>query len=65
MDEERRAGRARDFILGGLVGSAIIGVLAKGGPHALGLNLVAVVGFVIASAFGLWLIWGIMRHGRL
>jgi ubiquinone biosynthesis protein len=52
-------------ILGGLVGSAIIGVLAKGGPHALGLNLLAVIGFVIASAFGLWLIWGIMRHGRL
>jgi ubiquinone biosynthesis protein len=52
-------------ILGGLVGSALIGVLAKGGPHALGLNLVAVVGFVIAGAFGVWLIWGIMRHGRL
>ncbi len=53
------------IILGGLVGSAIIGVLAKGGPHALGLNLLAVIGFVIAGAFGLWLVWGIMRHGRL
>ena len=52
-------------ILGGLVGSAIIGVFAKGGPHVLGLHLLSVVGFVISGAFGLWLIWGVFRHGRL
>jgi ubiquinone biosynthesis protein len=52
-------------ILGGLVGSAIIGVFAKAGPHVLGLHLLAVIGFVISGAFGLWLIWGVFRHGRL
>jgi len=52
-------------ILGGLMGSAIIGVFATGGPHALGIHLLALVGFLIAGVFGIWLVWGILRHGRL
>jgi ubiquinone biosynthesis protein len=52
-------------ILGGLVGSSLIGVLAKNGPHVLGLHLLSVVGFVISGAFGLWLLWGVVRSGRL
>ena len=52
-------------ILGGLVGSSLIGVLAKDGPHLLGLHLLSVVGFVISGAFGLWLLWGVLRSGRL
>jgi ubiquinone biosynthesis protein len=52
-------------ILGGLLGSAMIGVFAETGPHALGVNLLALVGFLISSAFGFWLVWGILRHGRL
>ena len=52
-------------ILGGLVGSSLIGVLAEDGPHVLGLHLLSVVGFVISGAFGLWLLWGVMKSGRL
>jgi ubiquinone biosynthesis protein len=52
-------------VLGGLVGSSIIGVFAKSGPHIIGLNLLSFVGFVLSGVFGLWLIWGIARHGRL
>ncbi|HEX4745481.1 MAG TPA: AarF/UbiB family protein [Gaiellaceae bacterium] len=52
-------------ILGGLLGSAIIGVFAKDGPHAAGIHLLALVGFLIAGVFGIWLVWGILRHGRL
>ena len=52
-------------ILGGLVGSSLIGVLAKGGPHLIGLHLVSVVGFVLSGAFGVWLLWGVFRSGRL
>jgi ubiquinone biosynthesis protein len=52
-------------ILGGLIGSALIGVLAENGPHILGLHLVSVVGFVISFVFGVWLLWGIFKHGRL
>jgi len=52
-------------ILGGLVGSSLIGVLANDGPHLLGLHLLSVVGFVMSGAFGLWLLWGVLRSGRL
>ena len=52
-------------VLGGLIGSSLIGVLAKGGPHVLGLHLLSVVGFVLSGAFGLWLMWGIVKSGRL
>ena len=53
------------IVLGGLVGSSIMGVLATGGPHVLGLHLIALVGFVISGIFGVWLVWGIARSGRL
>ena len=52
-------------ILGGLVGSSLIGVLAEDGPHLLGLHLLSVAGFVLSGAFGLWLLWGVMKSGRL
>ncbi len=52
-------------VVGGLLGSAMIGVFADGGPHALGVNLLALFGFVISGVFGIWLVWGILRHGRL
>ncbi len=37
------------IILGGLVGSSIVGVLAKDGPHVMGLHLLSFVGFVISG----------------
>jgi len=52
-------------ILAGLLGSAIIGVFAENGPHAAGIHLLALIGFLIAGVFGIWLVWGILRHGRL
>jgi ubiquinone biosynthesis protein len=52
-------------ILGGLLGSAMIGVFAEGGPHAVGIHLLALAGFLVSGVFGVWLVWGILRHGRL
>ena len=52
-------------ILGGLVGSSLIGVLAEDGPQLLGLHLLSVVGFVLSGAFGVWLLWGVLKSGRL
>jgi ubiquinone biosynthesis protein len=52
-------------VLGGLVGSSIVGVFADEGPHVIGLHLLSFIGFVVSGAFGLWLVWGVMRHGRL
>jgi len=52
-------------VLGGLVGSSIVGVFAQEGPQIMGLHLLSFVGFVLSGAFGLWLMWGVLRHGRL
>jgi ubiquinone biosynthesis protein len=49
------------IVLGGLVGSAIVGALSNGGP----LGLLAFVGFVVSGVFAVWLVWGIVRSGRL
>ena len=53
------------IVLGGLVGSSIVGVLAKDGPHVAGLHLLSFVGFVFSGVFAVWLVWGIARSGRL
>ncbi|MGL6278132.1 MAG: ABC1 kinase family protein [Gaiella sp.] len=52
-------------IVGGLVGSSMMGALAEKGPQLLGLHVLSVVGFVLAGAFGVWLLWGVFRSGRL
>lgn len=52
-------------VLGGLIGSSLIGVLANDGPQLLGLHVISVVGFVLSGAFGFWLLWGIVKSGRL
>jgi ubiquinone biosynthesis protein len=53
------------IVVGGLIGSSLIGVFATGGPHLLGVNLVSVIGFVLSMVLGMWLLWGVIRSGRL
>ena len=53
------------IVLGGLVGSSIVGVFAEDGPEIMGLHALSFLGFVLSGAFGLWLMWGVLRHGRL
>jgi ubiquinone biosynthesis protein len=52
-------------VTGGLIGSSLIGIFAKTGPHFLGVNVVSVIGFALSTALGLWLLWGVVRSGRL
>ena len=52
-------------VVGGLMGSSIVGALATGGPQIWGLHFLSAIGFVLSGAFGVWLIWGILRSGRL
>jgi ubiquinone biosynthesis protein len=52
-------------VLGGLVGSSIVGTFAEEGPQIMGLHALSFLGFVLSGAFGLWLMWGVLRHGRL
>jgi ubiquinone biosynthesis protein len=52
-------------VTGGLIGSSLIGIFAKTGPHLLGLHIVAAFGFFLSAVLGLWLLWGVVRSGRL
>src|ERR671937_848445 len=53
------------IVAGGLIGSSLIGIFAKGGPQLLGVNLISVLGFALSGVLGLWLLWGVVRSGRL
>jgi len=52
-------------VVGGLIGSSLIGIFAKSGPHILGLHIVAAFGFFMSTVLGIWLLWGVVRSGRL
>ncbi|MDX6486015.1 MAG: ubiquinone biosynthesis protein [Gaiellaceae bacterium] len=52
-------------VAGGLIGSSLIGIFAKAGPHVLGINVISVIGFALSGLLGLWLLLGVVRSGRL
>jgi ubiquinone biosynthesis protein len=52
-------------VAGGLIGSSLIGILAKDGPHVLGLHVISLIGFVVSAVLGVWLMIGVVRSGRL
>jgi ubiquinone biosynthesis protein len=53
------------IVVGGLIGSSLIGVFATGGPHVLGVNVISVVGFALSAVLGAWLLLSVVRSGRL
>jgi ubiquinone biosynthesis protein len=53
------------IVAGGLIGSSLIGIFAKTGPHFLGVHVISIVGFALAGVLGLWLLWAVLRSGRL
>jgi DNA-binding response OmpR family regulator len=57
--------RAGPIVAGGLIGSSLIGIFAKAGPHVLGINVISVIGFALSGLLGIWLLWGVVRSGRL
>src|SRR5919202_3927688 len=44
-------------VVGGLIGSSLIGIFAKTGPHFIGVNLLSVIGFFLSGFLGIWLLW--------
>ena len=52
-------------VTGGLIGSSLIGIFAKTGPHIIGLHVVSVLGFGLSVVLGVWLLWSVLRSGRL
>ena len=52
-------------VTGGLIGSSMIGIFATKGPQIWGVNALSVIGFVLSIGLGVWLLWGVIRSGRL
>ncbi len=52
-------------VAGGLLGSSMIGLFANDGPTLFGIHFLSVIGFLISIVLGGWLLWGVMRSGRL
>jgi ubiquinone biosynthesis protein len=52
-------------VTGGLIGSSLIGIFATSGPHLLGVHVLSVFGFLLSGVLGVWLMWGVIRSGRL
>src|SRR5438445_3520845 len=52
-------------VTGGLIGSSLIGIFAKAGPHFLGVNVISIIGFALSAVLGVWLLYGVVRSGRL
>ncbi|MHB8469936.1 MAG: ABC1 kinase family protein [Gaiellaceae bacterium] len=53
------------IVTGGLIGSSLIGIFAKNGPQILGVNIISIVGFGLSGVLGVWLLWSVLRSGRL
>ena len=50
---------------GGIVGSALLSAFSEGGPHIFGIHVISVIGFSVSTIFGIWLVWGVIRSGRI
>jgi ubiquinone biosynthesis protein len=53
------------IVVGGLIGSSLIGIFSTTGPQLAGVNFLSFIGFVLSAVLGLWLLWGVIRSGRL
>jgi ubiquinone biosynthesis protein len=53
------------IVVGGLIGSSLIGIFSKHGPFVAGVNFLSFIGFLLSGALGIWLLWAVIRSGRL
>ncbi|MDQ3668933.1 MAG: hypothetical protein M3377_01410, partial [Actinomycetota bacterium] len=51
--------------VGGIIGSSLIGLFAESGPQIWGIHFLSVIGFSLSALLGIWLVWGVIRSGRL
>ena len=53
------------IVVGGLIGSSLIGIFAEAGPRLFGVHVLSVIGFLFSGVLGLWVLLGVVRSGRL
>jgi ubiquinone biosynthesis protein len=51
--------------VGGAIASSLIGIFAEEGPQVFGLHFLSVLGFSLSALLGIWLVWAVVRSGRL
>jgi ubiquinone biosynthesis protein len=51
--------------VGGAVTSGILAASIEGGFEILGVPLVAAIGLFLSTLLSIWLVWGVLRSGRL
>ncbi|HXV34673.1 MAG TPA: AarF/ABC1/UbiB kinase family protein [Gaiellaceae bacterium] len=51
--------------VGGAVTSGILAATIEGGFEILGVPLVAAIGLFLSALLSIWLVWGVIRSGRL
>ena len=51
--------------VGGAVTSGILAATIEGGIQILGVPLIAMVGLNLSTLLSIWLVWGVLRSGRL
>jgi hypothetical protein len=52
-------------LVGTVIGSSIVGIAVRGGTHVFGIQILATLGFAIATVLGITLVISIMRSGKL
>jgi ubiquinone biosynthesis protein len=52
-------------VVGGLLGSSILAAFTTAGPQLFGIYFLASIGFIASAVLGVWLLWGVLRSGRL
>src|SRR3954469_3977373 len=53
------------IVVGGLIGSSLIGAFTTGGPQLFGVNFLSALGFIASGVLAVWLLVGVFRSGRL
>lgn len=53
------------IVVGGAIGSSVIGIFADEGPQVFGIHFLSVLGFILSVTLGAWLAVGVIRSGRL
>jgi ubiquinone biosynthesis protein len=51
--------------VGGALTSAILGAVVERGPQVFGIYFLSVIGLSLSTLLAIWLVWGVLRSGRL
>jgi ubiquinone biosynthesis protein len=51
--------------VGGALTSAILGAVVERGPQIFGIHFLSVIGLSLSMLLAIWLVWGVLRSGRL